>query len=72
MYKIQWCDIIIRGDNMANREDAKKARERFVDQPGQWVDITPASVKKRQEKGWDELERLLKKGSGKKPAAKKK
>lgn len=40
---------------MARKGDAAKARQRFVDQPGQWVDTTPASVKKRQEKAWKEL-----------------
>ena len=40
---------------MARKNDDAKARQRFVDQPGQWVDTTPASVKKRQEKAWKEL-----------------
>ena len=40
---------------MARKNDEVKARKRFVDQPGQWVDTTPASVKKRQEKAWKEL-----------------
>lgn len=52
---------------MPKKNDAAKARQRFVDQPGQWVDTTPASVKKRQEKAWKELEALTAK---KKPATK--
>ena len=28
---------------------------RFVDQPGQWVDCTPPSVKKIQQKEWEKL-----------------
>ena len=38
----------------------KKERSRLVDQPGQWVSTTPASVKKRQAKAWKELEASLK------------
>lgn len=34
------------------REDEEMAVLRFVDQPGQWVDITPPEVKKRQQKAW--------------------
>lgn len=52
---------------MARKNDEVKARQRFVDQPGQWVDTTPASVKKRQEKAWQELFATMEK----KPAAKK-
>ena len=57
---------------MASNDDTKKARERFVDQPGQWRNTTPASVRKKQEKGWAELERLLGRGGNKKPDGKKK
>lgn len=53
---------------MAKKNDNAKARQRFVDQPGQWVDTTPASVKKRQEKAWKELEAMMAKP--KKPATK--
>ncbi len=52
---------------MARKNDAAKARQRFVDQPGQWVDTTPASVKKRQEKAWQELYAM----TDKKPATRK-
>lgn len=31
--------------------DERRARQRYVDQPGQWVDTTPADVKKRREAG---------------------
>ena len=40
-------------------EDEIKARKRFVDQPGQWIDVTPPEVKKRQAKAWKELEKSL-------------
>lgn len=36
-------------------EDERKARARYIDQPGQWTDVTPKSVKKRQDKAWTEL-----------------
>ena len=46
--------------------DERKGRARFVDQPGQWRDITPASVKKKQAKEWDKLSKMMSKGSTKK------
>ena len=52
---------------MARKNDEVKARQRFVDQPGQWVDTTPISVKKRQAKAWQEFNAMMEK----KPAAKK-
>lgn len=48
-----------------NVGDAKKARARYVDQPGQIKDVTPASTKKRQAKGWAALEKSVKKGGKK-------
>ena len=42
------------------KDDERKARGRFVDQKGQWIDTTPASVKKRQDKAWAELHESLK------------
>ena len=44
-------------------EDAKKGAARFVDQKGQWICTTPASVRKRQAKDWKELEAMMKKTS---------
>ena len=44
---------------MARKSDDVKARQRFVDQPGQWVDTTPASVKKKQEKAWKDLYAMM-------------
>ena len=41
-------------------EDEKAGRSRFVDQPGQWVDITPPEVKKRQAEGFKRLAQMLK------------
>lgn len=40
--------------------DAKRGQKRFVDQPGQWRDITPKSVKARQAKDWKKLEEMMK------------
>ncbi len=42
-------------------DDERKARARYMDQPGQWTDQTPASVKKKQKKEWETLEKMLKK-----------
>ena len=46
-------------------DDARKGRARHVDQPGQWQDRTPASVKKKQAKEWDKLAASMKKGKKK-------
>ena len=40
----------------------KKAKQRFVDQKGQWVDDTPKSIKERQEKAWKDFQALNKAG----------
>ena len=45
----------------SNKNDERKARARYVDQPGQYVDITPKSVKKRQAAAWKALEKGAKK-----------
>ena len=45
---------------MPRKNDDRAATKRFVDQPGQWIDTTPASVKKRQEKAWQKLQAMLK------------
>ena len=42
-----------------NTNDERKARGRFMDQPGQWHDVTPKSVKKRNQKEWDKLARSM-------------
>ncbi len=39
--------------------DEYESSIRFVDQPGQWIDITPPAVKKRQRKVLDELAKEL-------------
>ncbi len=39
--------------------DERAALQRFVDQPGQWVDTTPPEVKKRQEEAWERLKTQL-------------
>lgn len=35
----------------AGAADERKASGRFFDQPGQWIDKTPANVKKKRAKG---------------------
>ena len=59
---------------MPKNDDERKARARYVDQPGQRVDTTPASVKKKQEKAWQQFQKLVKDGKAykKNPAPKKK
>ena len=44
-----------------NKNDERKARARYIDQPGQWIDTTPAGVKKKQSKEWKKLETMMKK-----------
>lgn len=46
-------------------DDERKSAKRYLDQPGQWVDTTPADVKARQAKEWKKLDQMLK--SSKKP-----
>ena len=52
-------------DSMATEkkkaEDARKAKERFVDQPGQWIDKTPASVKRKRANALKKLAKSMKK-----------
>lgn len=38
-------------------EDARRGGARFVDQPGQWRDISSPSVKKRREAGLKKLKK---------------
>lgn len=40
-------------------EDERKAVMRYVDQPGQYIDTTPKSVKARQAAEWKKLEKLM-------------
>ena len=47
------------------KDDERKARARYMDQPGQWTDDTPASVKKKQAGAWKQLEASMKKGKKK-------
>ena len=49
--------------------DERKERSRFVDQPGQWKNTTPASVKRRQDR---EMQKLVKMMGGKKSVSRKK
>ena len=40
-------------------DDERKSRGRFMDQPGQWIDKTPKSTKKRQAGDWKKLEKMM-------------
>ena len=48
-----------------NTNDDRKAKGRFMDQPGQWVNKTPKSVMKRRSKGLAELAKELNGGKTK-------
>ncbi len=50
----------------APKDDEIKAQKRFVDQPGQWQNVTPESVKRRQAKAWKEREKTMSAGQKKK------
>ena len=43
--------------------EEREALQRYVDQPGQWVDRTPPDLKRRQHKAMEELVESLKKDS---------
>jgi len=45
-----------------NKSDDRKARGRFVDQPGQWVNKTSKSTMKKRDKAFAALEKSLKSG----------
>lgn len=40
-------------------QDERKARQRFMDQTGQWIDCTPPEVKKQQEEARERLRQQL-------------
>ena len=44
---------------MPKNDSNSKAIKRYVDQPGQWRDTTPKSVKQRQEKAWNEFNAMM-------------
>ena len=46
-------------NQLAFEIDERLASLRFVDQPGQWVNTTPPDVKKRQEKAWEKLAKMM-------------
>ncbi|MBQ7372880.1 MAG: hypothetical protein IJW67_13560 [Blautia sp.] len=43
------------------KNDTRKAQQRYMDQPGQWVDTTPKAVKERRDKELKALGESLKK-----------
>lgn len=56
-----------------DERDTRKALQRYVDQPGQWVNTTPKALMARQEKGLKALaESMNKQEAKKKTPAKKK
>ena len=54
------------GSKANDRREEIKARQRYVDQPGQWVDETPKAVKARQDKALKALMASMKKSESKK------
>lgn len=44
----------------ADKLDEELAVMHFLDQPGQWVDVTPVDVKKKQAEAWKEFEAMMK------------
>ena len=36
-------------------------KNRFVDKPGQWKNVTPKTTKKKQAKAWDQLQKSMNK-----------
>lgn len=47
------------------KSDEIAGRQRYVDQPGQWRDITPKAIKKKQNKAWKDLEKKVAKRKSK-------
>lgn len=54
------------GKIRSESEDVRRGRSRFMDQPGQWVDISSPAVKKRRSKGLAELRKEMEKKGKKK------
>lgn len=48
--------------NRIDQMDEEAAVMRFVDQPGQWEDVTPEDVRKRQAEAWEAFEQAWKPG----------
>ena len=56
----------------AEKRDTEKAKQRYVDHPGQWVDTTPKAVRARKDKMLESLAASMKKRNSAKAAPKKK
>lgn len=41
------------------KNEDRKAQERFMDQPGQWVNTTPPEVQKRLDANWEKFVQSL-------------
>lgn len=39
--------------------DEREALLRYVDQPGQWIDVTPPEIKAQHEAAWKELDAMF-------------
>ena len=44
-----------------DERDTRKGLQRYMDQPGQWIDTTPKALKARQDKALKELAASMKK-----------
>ena len=55
-----------------DRQDEIKGQQRYVDQPGQWIDTTPKALKARQDKGLKALMQSIEKREAKAKAKAKK
>ena len=53
-----------------DKRDTRKAQQRYIDQPGQWVDTTPKALKARQDKGFKALAASVKKRESEKQSTK--
>lgn len=49
-----------------DERDTRKGLQRYMDQPGQWIDTTPKAVKARQDKAFKALAASMKKTGTKK------
>lgn len=56
----------------ADRRDTEQGLKRYVDQPGQWKDVTPKAVKERSDKMLASLAKSIEKRKAKEAATKKK
>ena len=53
-----------------DRQDEIKGQQRYVDQPGQWIDTTPKALKAKQDKALKALKQSIEKREAKAKAKK--